>query len=151
MAKDTLPDLSKFRNIGVIAHIDAGKTTTTEHLLFYSGAKHRLGTVDEEGNEVVRAFGHRTKAGLARDQLGGHGDAGGVILCDHRDVPNPTITVDVDCGTYYLVADTFKGAAEHPGLYTLTASFTKANKPCGNGPPKYSPSGKLGDACGVRR
>ena len=46
MAKDSLPDLSKFRNIGVIAHIDAGKTTTTEHLLYYSGAIHRLGTVD---------------------------------------------------------------------------------------------------------
>lgn len=59
-----------------------------------------------------------------------------------------TITVDVDCGTYYLVADTFKGAAEHPGLYSLAASFVPANKPCGNGPPQYAPSGNLGDACG---
>ena len=41
------PDLSKFRNIGIIAHIDAGKTTTTEHLLYYAGAKHKLGGVDE--------------------------------------------------------------------------------------------------------
>src|SRR5713226_591267 len=39
-------DLSKVRNIGIIAHIDAGKTTTTDHLLYYSGAKHRLGEVD---------------------------------------------------------------------------------------------------------
>src|SRR5262245_38351412 len=40
-------DLNKVRNIGVIAHIDAGKTTTTEHLLYYAGAKHKLGGVDE--------------------------------------------------------------------------------------------------------
>lgn len=39
-------DLSKFRNFGIIAHIDAGKTTTTEHLLYYAGATHRLGAVD---------------------------------------------------------------------------------------------------------
>lgn len=39
-------DLTKIRNIGVIAHIDAGKTTTTEHILYYSGAKHKLGGVD---------------------------------------------------------------------------------------------------------
>jgi elongation factor G len=46
-AKDGPPDLNKFRNMGVIAHIDAGKTTTTEHLLYYAGAKHKLGGVDE--------------------------------------------------------------------------------------------------------
>jgi elongation factor G len=39
-------DLPFIRNIGIIAHIDAGKTTTTEHLLYFSGAKHRLGEVD---------------------------------------------------------------------------------------------------------
>jgi elongation factor G len=46
MAVDKKPDLTKLRNLGVIAHIDAGKTTTTEHLLYYSGAVHRLGGVD---------------------------------------------------------------------------------------------------------
>ncbi len=39
-------DLSTIRNLGIIAHIDAGTTTTTEHLLYYAGAKHRLGEVD---------------------------------------------------------------------------------------------------------
>jgi elongation factor G len=45
-------DLSKIRNLGVIAHIDAGKTTTTEHLLFYSGATPQLGRVDD-GNTTT--------------------------------------------------------------------------------------------------
>lgn len=40
-------DISKTRNIGIIAHIDAGKTTTTERMLYYSGHTRRIGNVDE--------------------------------------------------------------------------------------------------------
>ncbi|MDR0304397.1 MAG: elongation factor G [Chitinispirillales bacterium] len=45
-------DLSKLRNIGIMAHIDAGKTTTTERILYYTGVVHAIGDVDD-GNTAM--------------------------------------------------------------------------------------------------
>jgi elongation factor G len=45
--KDVLTDLSKVRNIGIMAHIDAGKTTTTERILYYTGISYKIGEVHD--------------------------------------------------------------------------------------------------------
>jgi elongation factor G len=47
VSTDTVTDLAKVRNIGIMAHIDAGKTTTTERILFYTGINYKIGEVHE--------------------------------------------------------------------------------------------------------
>jgi len=47
VAQDVLTDLSKVRNFGIMAHIDAGKTTTTERILFYTGITYKIGEVHD--------------------------------------------------------------------------------------------------------
>ena len=55
--------LGRFRNIGIIAHIDAGKTTTTERILFYTGRTHRIGSVDD-GTTVTDWMAQERERGI---------------------------------------------------------------------------------------
>ncbi len=55
--------LEKYRNIGIIAHIDAGKTTTTERILFYTGKTHRIGSVDN-GTTVTDWMAQERERGI---------------------------------------------------------------------------------------
>jgi elongation factor G len=55
--------LEKYRNIGIIAHIDAGKTTTTERIMFYTGMTHRIGSVDE-GTTVTDWMAQERERGI---------------------------------------------------------------------------------------
>jgi elongation factor G len=55
--------LESYRNIGIIAHIDAGKTTTTERILFYTGKTHRIGSVDD-GTTVTDWMAQERERGI---------------------------------------------------------------------------------------
>ncbi|GCB63450.1 hypothetical protein scyTo_0009669 [Scyliorhinus torazame] len=57
------PDISKIRNIGIMAHIDAGKTTTTERMLYYAGYTRALGDVDD-GDTVTDFMAQERERGI---------------------------------------------------------------------------------------
>ncbi|MEY7972087.1 elongation factor G [Saccharomonospora xinjiangensis] len=63
MAREVLTDLSKVRNIGIMAHIDAGKTTTTERILFYTGINYKLGET-HDGSATMDWMEEEQKRGI---------------------------------------------------------------------------------------
>ena len=76
MALDVYTDLSKVRNIGIMAHIDAGKTTTTERILFYTGINHKIGETHD---------GASTMDWMAQEQERGITITSAAITCFWKD------------------------------------------------------------------
>ena len=89
--------LEKTRNIGIMAHIDAGKTTTTERILYYTGRSHKMGEVHE---------GAATMDWMAQEQERGITITSAATTCewaDHRiniiDTPGHVDFTVSDCGS----------------------------------------------------
>ncbi len=79
-------DLRSIRNIGIIAHIDAGKTTTTERILYYTGEIHRMGDVDK---------GNTTTDYLEEERERGITIVAAAITCHWKDAEGRPITINI--------------------------------------------------------
>ena len=79
-------DLRSIRNIGIIAHIDAGKTTTTERILYYTGEIHRMGDVDK---------GNTTTDYLEEERERGITIVAAAITCHWKDADGQPITINI--------------------------------------------------------
>ena len=80
------PPLEQIRNIGIIAHIDAGKTTTTERILYYTGEIHRMGDVDK---------GNTTTDYLEEERERGITIVAAAITCHWKDRHGQPLTINI--------------------------------------------------------
>ena len=71
MARKT--PIERYRNIGISAHIDAGKTTTTERILFYTGVNHKIGEVHDGAATMGTHMESLPPAKFVQDRSGSHG------------------------------------------------------------------------------
>ena len=69
-------NINKYRNIGIMAHIDAGKTTTTERILYYTGKSHKIGEVHDGTATKDLQFQGNFKGGEYKIKISGKGDKG---------------------------------------------------------------------------
>ncbi len=83
---DSHSNLASIRNIGIIAHIDAGKTTTTERILFYTGEIHRMGDVDK---------GNTTTDYLEEERERGITIVAAAITCRWKDAAGKPILINI--------------------------------------------------------
>lgn len=83
---DDLARLAAIRNIGIVAHIDAGKTTTTERILYYTGEIHRMGDVDK-GNTTTDYLDEERERGITI--------IAAAITCRWKDRTGAPVTINI--------------------------------------------------------